>query len=564
MRRTSVDSEINSFEYNQHNGSQNWLLHARYVRGEYETCTALADKLLQKTNNTHRYAYFMKGMVLAETGRLQEALEKFHSCIRLQTHDPEPVKQVAKCLYRQGRYQLALEANLEAEKMSKFPDPEVYCALAECASALGDVVHGVEWARAALGASGGEKAGALLARLLLATGDVEAALRAYDDALSCNACGADTLAAAGALRLRAGDPRRAFQLLGAALALQPTQHSAALALAAMMLEHKDVDAALARLKVALAAHPGCVAAHTNLGLALLAKKKYVAALTCLQRAATTAPLSARAAHDLGLALLMCRRPTSAFCRLAAAVALRPSQPHSNYSVLSRFDGPGSGSASDRVPELNTSGRTGEGREQWKHTAEHFIPAFRHPHITPQFPLHLQKINFRSSGGAGGLEFCTGINNFPRFSSPSLRDHYNYQATTGPDGRLGKYESELCLVLEEVLLLAIALERLGDTRADSAYEHAVSLAPENALIRLNLAGRHARAGRVDDAATEAVLAAELLTGGDTKPNTQLSNSLRTLFALLQEAGADVPPLSSRSLEANVRTGAIEQEKALDEV
>ncbi|GBP41059.1 hypothetical protein EVAR_32880_1 [Eumeta japonica] len=33
----------------------------------------------------------------------------------------------------------------------------------------------------------------------------------------------------------------------------------------------------------------------------------------------------------------------------------------NYSVLSRFDGPGCGSASDRVSELNTSGRTGEGR-----------------------------------------------------------------------------------------------------------------------------------------------------------------------------------------------------------
>lgn len=91
-----------------------------------------------------------------------------------------------------------------------------------------------------------------------------------------NACGADTLAAAGALRLRCGDPRRAFQLLGEALSQQPTQHAAALALAAMMLQHKDVDASLARLKAALTAHPTCVAAHTDLGLALLSKKKYIA------------------------------------------------------------------------------------------------------------------------------------------------------------------------------------------------------------------------------------------------------------------------------------------------
>lgn len=91
-----------------------------------------------------------------------------------------------------------------------------------------------------------------------------------------HACGADTLAAAGALRLRNGDPRRAFQLLGSALAQQPTQHPAALALAAMMLQHKDLDAALARLKAALSAHTTCVAAHSNLGLALMAKKKYIA------------------------------------------------------------------------------------------------------------------------------------------------------------------------------------------------------------------------------------------------------------------------------------------------
>ncbi|GBP46338.1 hypothetical protein EVAR_39715_1 [Eumeta japonica] len=36
-------------------------------------------------------------------------------------------------------------------------------------------------------------------------------------------------------------------------------------------------------------------------------------------------------------------------------------PLNELLVLSRFDGPGCGSASDRVSELNTSGRTGEGR-----------------------------------------------------------------------------------------------------------------------------------------------------------------------------------------------------------
>lgn len=41
-------------------GSRNWLLHARYVRGEHAQCIDLADDLQRQTNNTHRYAHFIK------------------------------------------------------------------------------------------------------------------------------------------------------------------------------------------------------------------------------------------------------------------------------------------------------------------------------------------------------------------------------------------------------------------------------------------------------------------------------------------------------------------------
>ncbi|CAH2217805.1 jg22271 [Pararge aegeria aegeria] len=61
----------------------------------------------------------------------------------------------------------------------------------------------------------------------------------------------------------------------------------------------------------------------------------------------------------------------------------------------------------------------------------------------------------------------------------------------------------------VLLIAIALERLGDSRAEAAYMRAASLAPEDPLVRLNLAGRHGRAGRLMDALEEARVVAELL-------------------------------------------------------
>uniref|UniRef100_A0A2A4JMU4 Uncharacterized protein n=1 Tax=Heliothis virescens TaxID=7102 RepID=A0A2A4JMU4_HELVI len=443
-RRFSLESVSDGFN----TGSLNWLLHARYVRGEHSLCLDLADELQKKHNNKHRYAHYIKGSVLADAGRLQEALERYHSCIRLHPQDPEPLKQVASCLSRQHRFQLSHEAYLEADKLTKHPDPDIYCALAECSWNLGELDRGVEWARSAVQAGGGERAAALLAKLLLACNDVQGALAAYDQALTTHACGADTLAAAGALRLRAGDPRRAFQLLGAALAQQPTQHAAALALAAMMLQHKDLDAALARLKAALTAHPTCVAAHANLGMALLAKKKYIASLTCLQRASWAAPLSARAAHDLGLALLVCKRPASAFCRLATAAALQPFQPYT------------------------------------------------------------------------------------------------------------------------VLLIGIALERLEDSRADAAYARAVDLASDDPLIRLNLAGRHARVGRLAEAAEEAEVAADLLQK-EEKRDAQLASCLTTLQALLVEAGAELshPPASIPDADdddVTAHEGGEEEQFAPDEV
>ncbi|CAH2042085.1 unnamed protein product, partial [Iphiclides podalirius] len=328
------------------------------------------------------------------------------------------------CKYRQGRFRLSFEAYVEADKLEKYPDAEIYCGLAECSWNLGDVERGVEWARAAVQAGGGERAGALLARLYLASDQVEAALQAYDQAIAAGACSADTLAAAGALRLRSGDPRSAFQLLGAALAQQPSQHGAALALAAMLMQHGDEEAALARLKVALSAHPACVAAHSNLGLVLLAKRKYVAALTCLQRAACAAPLSARAAHNLAIGLLACKRPVSAFCRLATAASLQPKQPYT------------------------------------------------------------------------------------------------------------------------VLLLAVALERLGDERADAAYSRAMALRPQDPLLALNVAARHARASRLTEAASAAAHTARLLL---INPDPQLSSSLSVLLSQLRDAGVEVTELSDAATE-----------------
>lgn len=39
------------------------------------------------------------------------------------------VRNILFFRFRQGRYQLSMEAYLEAQKLSKYPDADLYCAL---------------------------------------------------------------------------------------------------------------------------------------------------------------------------------------------------------------------------------------------------------------------------------------------------------------------------------------------------------------------------------------------------------------------------------------------------
>lgn len=75
------------------------------------------------------------------------------------------------------------------------------------------------------------------------------------------------------------------------------------------------------------------------------------------------------------------------------------------------------------------------------------------------------------------------------------------------------------VFFQVLLIAITLERLGDSRTDAAYVRAADLAPNDPHIQLNLAGRHARAGRLGDALQVAVKVADMLKN-EENPNVQV--------------------------------------------
>lgn len=78
-----------------------------------------------------------------------------------------------------------------------------------------------------------------------------------------------------------------------------------------------------------------------------------------------------------------------------------------------------------------------------------------------------------------------------------------------------------------------MERLGDDRADAAYARAVKLGPEDPLVRLNLAGRFARTGRLNDAVKAAEVTAHLLQA-DEKVDAQVI-TLKIISILILYSG-----------------------------
>ncbi|KAJ8935453.1 hypothetical protein NQ314_012873 [Rhamnusium bicolor] len=154
----------------------NWLVHLQHVRGEITACNELIKREIDRSNGKNEYAFYKQGSILREEGKIQDALESFQKCLKLNPENPDNLKEVAKCLYEMRRFRLSMEAYLEAERVSKNPDWQIYYYLGQCLMKLGDVARAKDYAHKAVKVGKHENCYALLIKILISEGDLKSAI----------------------------------------------------------------------------------------------------------------------------------------------------------------------------------------------------------------------------------------------------------------------------------------------------------------------------------------------------------------------------------------------------
>lgn len=301
------------------------MLHRHYARHEYSACKVLIEQELIKSDG-HEYANYLKGLILRKEGKIQDSLDCFQTAYHVNSANVDNIKQIAKSLLIMGSHKRAVEAYVEAEKISALPDWEIYYGLGESHMKLNQIQESKKHFKRSTELTKNELPNLALARSYLSDDMIPEAKNAYTAALNGNPENTDAATELGLLYLRIGDTQRAFQQFGAALAHSPNCVKAILPMAYIMQNDREYDVALSKYKIAAQTTPESSALWNNIGMCLYGKQKYVAAISSLKRAHYLNPLSCVSSCNLGIVFLTTGQPASAAIYLCAAISAEPKNP----------------------------------------------------------------------------------------------------------------------------------------------------------------------------------------------------------------------------------------------
>ncbi|XP_015587423.1 Bardet-Biedl syndrome 4 protein homolog [Cephus cinctus] len=312
--------------------SRNWLLHRHYTRHEYKICKILIQEELTRSNGHNEYANYLQGLIMRKEGKIQDSLDCFQNAYNVNSRNVNNVKQIAKSLYLLGSHNRALEAYLEAERISAIPDWEILYNIGECYTRFDKREEAKKYLKKAVDLTKDEMPHIALAKLYIMDDQVTEAVGVYTSALDGSPQSENIATELGLLYLKMGDTQRAFQQFGSALAQSPTCSKALLPMASIMQTHRDYDVALSKYKIAAQTIPESSALWNNVGMCFYGKQKFVAAISCLKRAHYLNPMALYPACNLGIVFLTTGQPASAATYLCAAVSAGPMHP-SPYLLL---------------------------------------------------------------------------------------------------------------------------------------------------------------------------------------------------------------------------------------
>ncbi|XP_025075758.1 Bardet-Biedl syndrome 4 protein [Pogonomyrmex barbatus] len=307
--------------------SRNWLLHRHYTRHEYSSCKLLIEQELAKSNG-HEYANYLKGLILRKEGKIQDSLDCFQIAYNVNLTNVDNIKQIAKSLLIIGSHKRAIDAYMEAEKISAVPDWEIYHGLGEAYVKLNQLQEAKKHFKRSTELTKRELPNIDLARLYLSDDMIPEARNAYMVALNGNPQSIDAATELGLLYLRIGDMQRAFQQFGAALAYSSNCVKAILPMAYIMQ-------AISSLKRAHYLNPMSCIPSCNLGIVFLTTGQPASAAIYLCAAINAEPKNPIPYLLLGLALKRLDDLEGAERSLTKAHALAPQDPLIliNYAVV---------------------------------------------------------------------------------------------------------------------------------------------------------------------------------------------------------------------------------------
>ena len=229
------------------------------------------------------------GLVLANTGRSEEAIEHYQQALRLDPHESKAHYNLGLVLVKMGRTQEAIEHYQQALQLQ--PD---YAA-----------------ARNNLGAA------------LLDPSHMQEAIDQFQQVLRLKPDYAEAYNNLGVALLGTGRIQEAIDQFQQALRLKPTFAEAYGNLGNALANANRTQEAIERYQQALRLKPDYAEAYSNLGAALLKSGRPQEAIEHYQQALRLKPDYLKAHYNLGVALLKTSQPQEALVHFQQALRLKP-------------------------------------------------------------------------------------------------------------------------------------------------------------------------------------------------------------------------------------------------
>lgn len=296
------------------------LAEAHGLRGEFAPALAIFDGLIKEYPREAQF-HFLRGLVLRDLQKLDDAYAAFEQARALSPDNPQVLRQMVEVQLARRQFDAARQ--LLAEPLAKDPraaEPRVLLALTHLAE--GDLARAEEILTQTLEVAPEARAAYLmLAQVLLAAGKQQQALDRLEQAVTKNPKDVPAWMQVGMLRDSLGRHEEAAQAYRKLLEVNPRFQPALNNLAYLLSEHfQQLDEALALARQARELAPKDPATADTLGWIAWRKGDYAWSQTLLEEAAQGLPAEPEVQYHLGMVHYMLGQEAAARTALQRALA----------------------------------------------------------------------------------------------------------------------------------------------------------------------------------------------------------------------------------------------------